>query len=244
MDVLDKKEKELTDFANNIALQYLYNFEVRRDFLQEIIFLISKIREEVKINCMSINGAVTFLDEEINLLKVQCENLRLEKMTQYVLIQKETWQKKVNLTIKQVGFISGGAQVFSGAGVCAASFGLACAAFGSSLISHGMNNIYENGYWLLFRKNKTGYTRLFYHHLANKLGYSKGAADNAYALVDVGISAYGLGRTVLRKDRYRLFRHINTDYIRGWQEMGTIPLAVEITGDITTLSGIHIIKGE
>ncbi|MGD8108787.1 DUF4225 domain-containing protein [Pantoea sp. FN0302] len=244
MDILNKKEIELTDYANSVALQHLYNFDVRHDFLQEIMVLISKIREEVRINCLSINGAIKYLDDEVNLLKAQCEKLRLEKINQYVLIEKESLGKKVNLIIKQIGFVSGGTQVFSGIGVCAASFGMSCAAFGAPLITHGMNNIYENGYWLIFRRNKTGYTRLFYHQLANRLGYSEGAADNAYALVDIGVSAYGLGRMVLRQDSYRLFRHINSDYIRGWQEMGAIPLAVEITGDITTLSGMRIIKGK
>lgn len=244
MDALDKKEKELTDYAERVSLQYLYNFKVRHNFLHEIKQLISEVREEVRINCMSSEGAVKYLNEEINILKTQCEQLLFDKMTQYVLLEKESLNRKVNLIIKQIGFVSGGTQVFSGVGVCAVSLGSACTAFGAQLITHGINNIYENGYWLLFRKNKTGYTRLFYHQLANRLGYSKGVADNAYALVDIGISAYGMGRMILKKDSYRLFRHINTDYIRGWQEMGTVPLAVEITGDISTLSGISITRGK
>lgn len=49
-------------------------------------------------------------------------------------------------------------------------------------------------------------------------------------------------RSVLKPGAFRLFRYIKTDYIRGWQEMGKVPLLVEFTGDAVTAFGIYSVS--
>lgn len=51
-----------------------------------------------------------------------------------------------------------------------------------------------------------------------------------------------MARSVVRPGTFRLFRYIKTDYIRGWQEMGKIPLLAEFTGDAVTSFGIYSIS--
>ena len=75
--------------------------------------------------------------------------------------------------MKQVGFVSGGSQIFAGIGTCALSAGMACGGVGVPLMAQGANNVYESGYYLLFRKDKVGSIREAYHYAANYLGYNK-----------------------------------------------------------------------
>lgn len=80
-----------------------------------------------------------------------------EKVIYYAAIKREQKSTMTNLILKQAGFIGGGLQVFAGFGICKATLGMACSAYGAPLIAHGVNNAYENGYYLVFHKSKTGY---------------------------------------------------------------------------------------
>lgn len=50
------------------------------------------------------------------------------------------------------------------------------------------------------------------------LGKGDCEADVAYGVVDLTSSAYGIGKMVLKPDSWRLFRYVNTDYVRGYQQ--------------------------
>ncbi|EHA2493312.1 DUF4225 domain-containing protein [Salmonella enterica] len=89
-----------------------------------------------------------------------------------------------------------------------ASLGLASAGFGAPLISHGVNNMYENGYYLLYQEYVSGYTKDAYRYAANKLGYDNNDADFVYNMVDLGLSGYGLGKQVLKPDAWKLYQYI------------------------------------
>lgn len=102
------------------------------------------------------------------------------RMVQYAAVKKEVHNRRIELVLKQVGFVSGGVQFFGGTGICAA--------YGALLAAHGFNNVYENGYYLLYRKNKQGCIRQACRELAKGLGYSKAQADVVYSVVDIGLS--------------------------------------------------------
>ncbi|MEW5290807.1 DUF4225 domain-containing protein [Erwinia papayae] len=180
---------------------------------------------------MSLSGAVKILNEETAYLRQQQFQLMAGSIVQYAAVEKQQAGRLKKLMLKQVGFVGGGMQVFGGFGVCAASLGLACASFGMPSIIHGANNVYENGHYLIFRKEKAGYARDGYRNVARRLGYSDNDADLVYASVDLSLSFYGMGRLILKPDTFRLFRHINTDFVRGWRNMGYIPLGAEGLSD-------------
>lgn len=75
--------------------------------------------------------------------------------------------------------------------------------------------------------------------MAQKLGYSDNKADLAYASIDIALSGYGMARKVPKQDSWHLFNHINSDFIRGWQEMGKVPMAAELTGVASTAYSIR-----
>lgn len=236
---LQRAIKQLHEVSNATAYRYLPSGRSRSDFFNEINALINGITREVSSNCMSPGGAVKILNEETAYLRQQQFQLMAGSIVQYAAVEKQQAGRLTKLVLKQVGFVGGGIQVFGGFGICAASLGSLCAAYGAPLAVHGINNVYENGYYLLYRKGLAGYTRQAYRAIARQLGYSDNQADMAYGIVDISLSGYGLTRSVLRADTFRLFRHINTDYIRGWKEMGAIPLRAEILGDVNTLTDIY-----
>ncbi|ETS33598.1 Protein of unknown function (DUF4225) [Photorhabdus khanii NC19] len=204
--------------------------------------LIRKVNHEVGSNCLSVDGGIEIIQSEIDNLKKQEFDLRINDSQQYLIVQKEKNGERINLFLKQVGFVSGGSQIFAGIGVCVASLGAACAGFGVPLLVQGGNNVYENGYYLLLRKEVSGPARGVYCDVAKTLGYSEADGDMVYGYVDLGLSGYGMVRSIVRPGTFRLFRYIKSDYIRGWQEMGKVPLIAEIIGDAVTGFSIYSIS--
>lgn len=104
--------------------------------------------------------------------------------------------------------------------------------------------MYENGYYLLYQDDVSGYTKDAYRYAANKLGYDNNDADFVYNMVDLGLSGYGLGKQVLKPDAWKLYRYISSDYTYGWKLMGKTELMVEGTVDAGTMYSIYQIKGK
>lgn len=236
---LERKITQLNRLANELALLYIQGYEARRAFLKEISMLTNQLRQQVLNFCITQDAAIRLLDKEIKNLKKQQFDLSTQKMMQYYVFAKEKKAQSFNIILKQIGFIGGGTQVVAGIATCAASAGYLCAGFGSLNISHGLNNLYENGYYLLFRENRSGWTRDAYRAIAQSIGQSENHADLAYTTVDLGISAYGLSRHLVREDTFRLFRYINSDFVRGWKTMGPVPLVADILVDVSTINGIY-----
>ncbi|NDK99985.1 DUF4225 domain-containing protein [Photorhabdus bodei] len=245
---LELKIKELHEISSKLNFRYLSDARSGSRFLFEINELIRTVNHEIGTNCLSVDGGIAILQDEIDNLKRQEFDLLMNDSQIYMIVQKEKKEEEdeeTNLTLKQIGFVSGGSQIFAGLGVCVASLGAACAGFGVPLLIQGGNNVYENGYYLLLRKEVSGPVRDVYRDAAKTLGYSGADGDRVYGYVDLALSGYGMARSVVRPGTFRLFRYIKTDYIRGWQVMGRIPLLAEITGDLVTSFGIYSIsKGE
>lgn len=155
-----------------------------------------------------------------------------------MLIFKQLIMKKMVLPLfflKQVGFVGGGMQIIAGYGASAASVGLLCNSLSVGLISQGTNNMYENGYYLLFRENTIGYLRDGYRYTAQKLGYSNHEADMAYNFVDLTLSAGSMVNPALKPGTFKLFRYIDTDFIASWRLMTPAALFTEGFLDSVTI---------
>ncbi len=115
--------------------------------------------------------------------------------------------------------------------------GIACAAYGVPMMLHGANNTYESGYYLLYRKSKSGTVRDAYRYAVAQLGYGNREADLVYGTVDMALTGYGSFRNVLlpREKSWSLFRNIKSDYIRGWQDAPKVSIIVD--GASTLLTG-------
>jgi hypothetical protein len=148
----------------------------------------------------------------------------------------QSWE----VTKKGAGAIAGAMQVITGGGICYASLGTLCLVAGVPLMAHGANNIYENGRNLLEdRTDAEGPVRKGYQALAQSLGHEEREGNLAYSSVDLGLSAYGLSRYILKPDAWRLFRYIRTDYMRSYKGMGVSAWGLEIHTDFQTGKQIY-----
>ncbi|WP_415767527.1 DUF4225 domain-containing protein [Pseudomonas sp. ZB1P45] len=140
---------------------------------------------------------------------------------------------------KGAGAIAGGMQILTGAGICYGSAGTLCLFLGGPMMLHRANNVYENGRSLLEDRTDTeGPTRKVYQAIAKVVGQTEREGNIAYGSLDIGMSVYGLTRTVLKPDAWRLFRYIKTDYVRAYKTIAPQTLILE--GQITLQTGKQV----
>lgn len=233
--------RALTQQLSTKNLQFL-----KADFNYRAEKYIIDLEREVYSNCLTWKGATEKLLKEIQHLSEQDVQLTGNHARLYMILQKEKKEQSVNLVLKQLGFVSGGTQFAGGLGVCVASLGIACAGYGAPMMLHGANNVYENGYYLLYRSDKAGYVREGYRYAASVLGYGANQADFVYGSVDLGLTAYGAMRLISlpREKSWSLFRHIESDYIRGWQEAPRVSLLIDGMSSGATGWSMYQLSGE
>ena len=143
------------------------------------------------------------------------------------------------IALRGVGAIAGALQFAAGAGICYASIGTLCLFAGAPLMAHGANNAYENGRNLWEgRSDVKGPVRAGYQEVATLMGGTTSEGNMAYAVVDLGFSAYGVGRLVLKPDAWRLFRYVRTDYVRGYENASKVALMAEVAAEIITVDSM------
>lgn len=141
---------------------------------------------------------------------------------------------------KGIGIAAGAGQVALGAGICGVSLGTLCLFASAPLVLHGANNIYENSAQLWTGDPSVqGPVRQAYQAVAKALGETEREGNLAYGTVDIGMSIYGASRWVLREDAWRLFRYIETDYIRAWKVTPPAAIITERAADAITIDGMH-----
>ncbi len=228
---------ELRKQAEEIAFMHLHNPSVRLQFLRDIDQFIAKNEWEVKNACLSLSAGLDNIEDMRELLAQQHRAIQLREVRQYAYVEAVNNEKNgiTTLLLKQVGFVGGGMQVIAGYGACAASVGLLCSSLSVGLIAQGTNNMYENGYYLLFRENTSGYLRDGYRYAAKEMGYSNYEADMAYNIVDLTLSAGSLANPVLKPGAFKLFSYYDIDFITSFQQMGKIGIGSEIFFDSVTI---------
>ncbi|WP_319077956.1 DUF4225 domain-containing protein [Enterobacter cloacae] len=127
----------------------------------EIQQLVGHLKREIESHCLTFLGGTQILDEQIRHLREQDDLLTFNRAKMFIVVEKNQ-ATTTTIALKQIGFVAGGAQVYGGASLCVGSLGLACAAYGAPMIVHGLNNVYENGYYLLFREEQSGTVREAY----------------------------------------------------------------------------------
>ncbi len=71
------------------------------------------------------------------------------------------------------------------------------------------------------------------------MGRSETEGDMAYGAVDIGMSVYGASRLLLKPDAWRLFRYLQSDYIRAYKTSGATSLTIDAISGGITLKSIH-----
>lgn len=108
-------------------------------------------------------------------------------------------------------------------------------------MAHGANNAYENGRNLMENRSDTqGPLRKGYQKAAKIMGGSEFGGDMAYGAVDLGLSAYGVSRLVLKPDSWRLFRYVRTDYVRMYERSSKAALSFEVISSASTAGSMYL----
>lgn len=210
--------------ASTIGARHISDGTLRLQFTREVTYYANSIVQDVE------NGRKTPA-QGLKALKDEDDSL---------ISQAWEWaQQKAKLTPMALGVLAGSAQISAGGGICYASLGVLCATFGVPLIAHGANNVYENGRNLIEGRSDTeGPVREFYRGVAKAVGRSESEADIAYGVAELGMSAYGVSRLVLKPDSWRLFRYVREDYVRTYEKMSWTAIATESASNIVTLDGV------
>ncbi|VVQ21559.1 DUF4225 domain-containing protein [Pseudomonas fluorescens] len=155
--------------------------------------------------------------------------------------QNSLLSQSLEVAQKGVGAIAGALQFAAGAGICYGSAGMLCLFAGAPLMAHGANNAYENGRNLWEgRSDIQGPVRKGYQEAAKMMGGGVFEGDMAYGSLDLGLSAYGVGRLILKPDAWRLFRYVRTDYVRGYENSSKAALTFEVVSDTATISSMYL----
>ncbi|MBF7996393.1 DUF4225 domain-containing protein [Rahnella laticis] len=234
---LKLKSDELTQLVRFLSYDYLSSYRSKLEFRKMVSDFIERVLYDVETNCLTNVGGIQKIQAEIDSLKNQSRQIQNQRVEQYAAVKLKKKNNEVNVLLAQAGFVGGGTQIYTGFDVCLASLGTRCKTWGIPLITHGVNNMYENGYYLLFRKNSPGWIRDGYRKIAVSAGAKEDVGDYAYAILDLGLSAYGVAGKIIkpREKSWKLWTVMNNDWIYGWQDMGVIPLLTEAGVDSATI---------
>jgi len=213
----------LTLYACEIGRKHISDDLLRVKFTHEISQVGQDFVNDVHAGRLSPNEAREALDREYALLYEQA--LEYSKLV--------------------AGLAAGVLQIGTGVAVCRLSLGLGCTLGGLPLILHGANNIYENGRNIVERRSDTtGPVRRGYQKIAEFSGRTAAHGNVGYGLVDIGLSAFGVSRMVLKTGTWRLFRYIEADRIRAYREMGKGAIMFEVGIDMLTGEQILVELGK
>lgn len=203
--------------ASTIGARHISDGTLRLQFTREVTHYANAIVRDVENGVKSISEGLKALAEE----------------------QRSLLNQSLDVAQKGVGVVAGAAQIYAGGTLCYASLGVLCATFGVPLMAHGANNVYENGRNLLEgRSDAEGPVRDLYQSAAKAMGKGELEGNIAYGVADLGMSAYGVSRLVLKPDSWRLFRYVREDYVRAYKGASTSSLVLEGVSDGITLHGL------
>lgn len=204
--------------ASTLGARHIKDGTLRLQFNREVAYYAKSIVNDVSQGNKSAEQGLKELKDEQNSLLTQ----------------------SMEVAQKGVGVVAGALQFAAGAGICYASVGTLCLFAGAPLMLHGANNTYENGRNLWEKRSNThGPIRKGYQEISKAMGAGEFEGNIAYGAMDLGLSAYGVGRLVLKPDSWRLFRYIRTDYVRGYENASKGALTIEAISDTATMNSMY-----
>lgn len=236
-----QREKEKIDrLVYDISFQYIHDPAIGSKYMIEEHRFTSDCLDEYRYGKLDFGRAMDRLCEyHMSLTKYHMQ-LRMGAIKLYAIAERERGRhSSLTITLKRVGFISGAMQVIGGFGLCKASLDAACKSYGIPLMMQGSENVWENGYYLLYHEDpKRMPLRYAYRQAAKLLGGDDKDGDIAFSTGDLILSFGSASTRMLRTDSWKLFHYIQEDYIRSWRNLGVVGGTNELIGD--TVSGFTI----
>jgi hypothetical protein len=242
-EAFEQQRKKFLDTAQRLWMTERYYFK-QSDYYGRIVRFVGDVETQINMNCLSWKGGAEILEYKTAVLNYQRSVILNNKIYSNWMAEQEYKNEHsaelYKLYSKIIGFLSGIGQVVSGVGICVSTAGSA-AMPGISMIMQGLNNTYENGYYLITYEEASGPLREAYYYAVNKAGYDKKYGDLAYSAMDLIFSGYGMARRIPapREKAWNLFgiKIQQTDYTHGLNEMTKPVFMLEIISDeVTVLS--------
>ena len=174
--IIVEKQNELIQVMNNVANKYMKWSLAKDHFISDTINFSSQIDSDLFSGKLSQSEAREALENEITSLRKQNDELEKNQVRQAIILRPISQEKvrgsggretiNVDLFIAGAGFIAGGLQIVTGVGMISTGAG---AIPGTLLTAHGVNNLIENGYYLLYRESCTGPVRFMYEEAGDFL---------------------------------------------------------------------------
>ncbi len=237
---LQREKEKIYKLVFEIGFLYLRDSHLRSEFMAEEHRLVNSYINDYQHSRLDFAGAMQCLQKHYQILSKSHTQLQMGSVKLYAIVEREKERHStLTITLKRVGFISGGMQVIGGFGLCKASIGAACKSYGIPLMMQGSENVWENGYYLLYHEDpKKMPLRDTYRQTAKLLGGDDKDGDIAFSAGDLVLSFGSASTLTLRTDSWKLFRNIQEDYIRSWRTLGVVGGTSELTGDV--VSGLTI----
>ncbi|MDC9583064.1 DUF4225 domain-containing protein [Xenorhabdus sp. PR6a] len=221
----------------------LKNIPIRRRFENEISNF-SQHHVNIANNTKSPEikrQAMLDLKKERDNISFQANSIKNNLTKQYAHLEIRRKLDFSDYMLKAVGIVIGTTQVITGSAIIASKVtGTVGTVAGAGLVVHGFGAIEENvGAIVDNNVFYKGHLRRGYEYSAELLGFSKTAGTLVYAGVDLTLSGYGLFRSALKPEAWRLFYYINTDYVFGYQLMNGYALFLEIGADFITIKSAY-----
>lgn len=227
------------------ASKFIKNSVVRMQFVNEVKAFTRHCIDGLSCtnSDMAKKAILDSLRTERQFLATQENMMRYDKAKQYASleIKKDKDTGFWFYVLKGVGIVAGVAQVVVGGIILlGGSLTVVGAIAGTALILHGASNIEENALALYYDDpDYKGFARRGYEYGASALGFDPRIGSMVYGGVDLALSGYGALRHVLKPDAWRLFRYINTDFIRSYKTMSGTALGFEMTVDGLVIKSIY-----
>lgn len=229
---------KLLNTARKVSNYHIQDMLTRMRFLDEIKKFTQIQMKAIEMSSdnewVCKNKIKTIRDEE-NSLRIQDRMLRTgeAKLTAAIYIYHEN-KKVIGYIIQGVGIVIGSLQVVGGMGIIAGSVAhgnIIGVIAGATVMVHGFGNISESMRYGNFVRDGYEDTAFFF-------GFDKSVGTLAYNTVNLSTSLYGLARSTLNHESWRLFIYMPTDFIRKVNGMSNSALAIESVK--STIHGIKI----
>lgn len=206
----------LTSQACTVSARHIRDGMLRIQFNREVAYYARGIVQDVESGRKSVEEGLKEIKDERNALKKSADALQ-----------------------QGIGLATGILQVTGGVAMCGGSYGVACG-LGLLTATHGLNNIYENGTNLLeARTDSQGYVRQAHHFVSKFFGGTEFEGNMTYGALDLGLSGYGAFRKVLKPGSWRLYRYVETDYIRAHKILNNKAITFDRVSDLSTANGMY-----
>lgn len=207
---LHQSASNLTQYACMVSARYIKDGVLRGQFNRDMAYYVRQVLEDVR------NGRV-----------------RTEDAQKAIEFDWLLWTERALVISRQgIGLVAGSYQFVGGAVLCATGAGCVV---GLPLALHGASNVYENFENLRTgRDDIVGPVRTLYQKASIAVGGNASHGNMAYWGADIGLSVHGLLRKVRGAGSWKLFREVESDFVRAYTEMGRFSISVDVAADVST----------